>query len=158
MKNKFHSLKKINIDDKVSFPEMPKIVEAAVIADINSPDYSEVDNIENKNTYNDILLTEKKSTNVEKTYNSKWRYLTKNRPFKDKEEDQVEETHNARKVIQHMISRWQKEKEEYISVYGMEDYISVYGSYDYYYLSDEEEEYEDVDYYYQEDDYTDAYY
>ena len=40
----------------------------------------------------------------------------------------------------------------------MEDYISVYGSYDYYYLSDEEEEYEDIDYHYQEDDYIDAYY
>jgi len=160
MKNKFNSLKKINIDDKDSFPEMPKIeATAAVIADTNSPDYSAVDNIENKNTYNDILLTEKKSTIVEKTHNFKWRYLTKNRPFQDKEEeDQVEEIHNARKVIQHMINRWQKEKEEYISVYGMEDYISVYGSYDYYYLSDEEEEYEDIDYHYQEDDYIDAYY
>ena len=145
-----HSLKKINVDDKDSFPDLASLARVQVV---------ETNNIEAKNKYSEVIRSETEKKSVENVRNPKWTYLTKSAPFKERVEERPEERqdiHTVHDIIQIMINRWKKEKEDYISLYGMEDYISVYGNYDYF--LEEEDEYDEVESYQEEFyDYTDGY-
>jgi hypothetical protein len=143
LKKKNKSPCKINIKDETLFPEL-----SSTNLQINKEN-----NDESVNQYSDAIKKEKydlKSQNKKKTG---WVYLTQMSQDFPGRDQETEHKISMGQVIQKLVNRWQKEKEEYISVYGMEDYISVHGNYEY--ISDEEEEYEDYDVY--QEDYYDTF-
>jgi len=131
-------MKKTNIDikDTKNFPDLSTT--SLIVENIKETSL---------NGYDQAVQITKNKDKPKTTRKPGWVYLTKfPQDFAEKhvEFEEYTKTNTPKKIIQGLVNKWQAEKEEYISVYGMEDYISVYGNYDY--LSEDEEDYEDYDY------------
>jgi hypothetical protein len=134
-KNSFTNKINIDINDDSSFPNLCSVE-------------NKIQSIKNETKYisaikeNKIVLNK----NIQKPG---WVTLTKESQNIVERNDslKVEKYSQARatKIMQQLVNRWRREKEEYISVYGIEDYINVYGTSDIF-IDDEEGEIDDGDY------------
>jgi hypothetical protein len=136
-KNSFTNKKNIDINDESSFPNL-------------CPLENKINSSENENKYISAIKKNKAVLNKNKnTQKRGWVTLTKeSQNVVERNDSSKVEKYNqahATKIMQQLVNRWRREKEEYISVYGIEDYINVYGTSDIF-TDDEEGEFDDGDY------------
>lgn len=140
-KNSFTNKKNIDINDESSFPNLCPLENK-----INS---SENETTTTTTTTYISAIKETKAVLNKNIQKRGWVTLTKeSQNVVERNESLKVEKYNqahATKIMQQLVNRWRREKEDYISVYGIEDYINVYGTSDIF-TDDEECEFDDGDY------------
>ena len=137
-KNSFTNKINIDIRDDSSFPNL-------------CPLENKTQSSENEIKYISAIKKTKDVLNKNKNIQKRgWVTLTKESQsvFQRNESLKVEKYNkeNAAKIMQQLVNRWKREKEEYISVYGIEDYVNVYGTSDIF-IEDDDGEFDDGDYF-----------
>jgi len=137
-KNSFTNKINIDIRDDSSFPNLCSLENKIHSSKNETTNYlnalKEKEVILNKNNKKTgwVTLTKESQNIVERNGNDSLKVEKYNKE-------------NAAKVMQQLVNRWKREKEEYISVYGIEDYVNVYGTSDIF-IEDDDGEFDDGDY------------